>query len=121
MAKDDKRYERTPPWKIYLEVSAFVVLIVYTTFAGLQYREMHRSLVVDQRAWVSVVVPSAFPLDGSSIPASIQIVNSGKTPAKDFVGKVEKSCPANLWTATLEAVLTFSCSVHSRRRRSRTR
>jgi hypothetical protein len=88
MAKDDNRYERTPRWKIFLEVAAFLTLVAYTTFAGLQWEAVHDALLVDQRAWVSVVVPTSFPLDGSSIPASIQIANTGKTPAKHIEGDV---------------------------------
>src|ERR1700732_3843452 len=86
MAKD--KNDRMPRWKILLEIAAVVVLIVYTTFAGLQWEEMHDALLVDQRAWVSVVVPNSFPLEGSSIPASIQIANTGKTPAKDVEGEI---------------------------------
>ena len=88
MAKDDNRSDRTPGWKIFLEVAAVLILLVYTTFAGLQWEAMHDALLVDQRAWVSVVVPTSFPLQGSSIPASIQIANTGKTPAKDVEGDV---------------------------------
>ena len=57
-------------------------------FAGLQWEAMHDALTTDQRAWVSVVAPSNFPLDGSSIPASIQIANTGKTPAKNVEGDI---------------------------------
>src|SRR6266581_3908793 len=88
MAKDDIGYERTPRWKIFLEVAALLTLVIYTTFAGLQWKAMHDALLVDQRAWVSVVVPPNFPLEGSSIPASIQVGNTGKTPAKDIEGDV---------------------------------
>ena len=88
MAKDDNRSDRAPWWKIFLEVVAVLLLIVYTTFAGLQWEAMHDALLVDQRAWVSVVVPPSFPLEGSSIPASIQIANTGKTPAKDVEGDI---------------------------------
>ena|SRR3984893_16099852 len=88
MAKDSDRRERTPPWKIVVEFGALLVLVAYTTFAGLQWEAMHDALTIDQRAWVSVVVPSNFPLDGSSIAASIQIANTGKTPAKDVEGDI---------------------------------
>jgi hypothetical protein len=88
MAKDENRSDGTPWWKILLEVTAVVVLVVYTTFAGLQWESMHDALLVDQRAWVSVVVPNSFPLEGSSISASIQIANTGKTPAKDVEGEI---------------------------------
>jgi hypothetical protein len=88
MAKDDNRSDRTPWSKILLEVAAVLVLVVYTTFAGLQWESMHDALLIDQRAWVSVVVPNSFPLEGSSIAASIQIANTGKTPAKDVEGDI---------------------------------
>jgi hypothetical protein len=88
MAKDPDRHERTPRWKIALEVSAVLVVVAYTIFAGLQWEAMHDAWIIEQRAWVSVVVPSNFPLDGSSIPASIQIANTGKTPAKDVEGDI---------------------------------
>ena len=87
-AKDDNRSDRTPWSKILLEVAAVLVLVVYTTFAGLQWESMHDALLVDQRAWVSVVVPTSFSLEGTSIPASIQIANTGKTPAKRIEGDV---------------------------------
>ena len=40
---------------------------------------------VDQRAWISILFPSSFQLNGTSIPVTTQIVNSGKTPAKGLV------------------------------------
>jgi hypothetical protein len=88
MAKNDSRSDSTPWWKILLEVAAVLVLVVYTPFAGLQWESMHDALLIDQRAWVSVVVPNGFPLGGSSIPASIQITNTGKTPARDVEGDI---------------------------------
>jgi len=88
MAKNENRSDGTPWWKILFEVTAVLVLVVYTTFAGLQWESMHDALLVDQRAWVSVVVPNSFPLDGSSILAPIQIANTGKTPAKDVEGDI---------------------------------
>jgi hypothetical protein len=90
MGKDDNKfgYERTSRWMIFFEVAAFLVLIVYTTFAGLQWEAMHDALLVDQRAWLSVVIPTNFPLAGAFIPASIQIANTGKTPAKDVEGDI---------------------------------
>jgi len=88
MANDDDRHDRTPLWKIFLEVAAVLVLVVYTTFAGLQWEAMHDALSVDQRAWISVIVPTNFPLEGSFILASIQITNTGKTPAKDVEGEI---------------------------------
>jgi hypothetical protein len=49
---------------------------------------------VDQRAWVSIVIPTVYPLDGTSIPVVTQIQNTGKTPATgvegDYVATVLK-------------------------------
>jgi hypothetical protein len=61
------------------------VLIIYTTFAGLQWHEMHHSLLVDQRAWVGVV--SADPPDLKPKPdffVTLHVTNSGHTPALNF-------------------------------------
>jgi hypothetical protein len=88
MAKDENRHERTPRWKILLEVAALLTLLVYTTFAGLQWETMHDALIVDQRAWLSVVIPLNFPLEGTFIPVPIQIANTGKTPAKKIEGDI---------------------------------
>jgi hypothetical protein len=88
MAKEDK-CEHMPLWKIFLEVMAVVVLVVYTTFAGFQWEAMHDAMLVDQRAWVSVVAPTDIPSQDSSVRASIQITNTGKTPAKDVEGDID--------------------------------
>jgi hypothetical protein len=79
MAKNENRSDGAPWWKILLEVTAVLVLVVYTAFAGLQWESMHDALRVDQRAWVSVVVPNSFLLEGSSIPS----VNSDSQYRKD--------------------------------------
>lgn len=47
---------------------------------------MRQAMRVDQRAWVSIVIPTAFPLNGTYIPIVIQIQNTGKTPATDVEG-----------------------------------
>jgi len=44
---------------------------------------MRQAMRVDQRAWVSIVIPPVFPLNGTSIPIVTQIQNTGKTPAAD--------------------------------------
>jgi hypothetical protein len=61
-----------------------LILLVYFTQAYF----MRKAMRVDQRAWVSVIVPTVFPLNGTSIPVVTQITNSGKTPAKDVQGDV---------------------------------
>ena len=71
------------------EMVGLLFLIGYTTFAGLQWYEMHRALLTDQRAWISVDIPSStFPLDGNYIPVVLKIENSGKTAAKQMEGDV---------------------------------
>jgi hypothetical protein len=78
----------TSRWNKLLALGTFLALLLSTGFAGLQWYEMRRALMVDQRAWVSVVGPPNFPLEGAAIPASIQIANTGKTPAKHVEGHV---------------------------------
>lgn len=71
-----------------LALGTFLALLFSTGIAGLQWYEMRHALQVDQRAWVSVVGPPSFPLEGAAIPASIQIANTGKTPAKHVEGDI---------------------------------
>jgi hypothetical protein len=52
------------------------------------WRDSHNNFIVDERAWVSVPVPTMYPLNGTSIPAVTQITNSGRTPAKHVEGDV---------------------------------
>ena len=78
----------TPRWKKRLEIVTLFVAIAAVLFAALQWYEMRQALFIDQRAWVSVVVPNTFPLEGASIPASFQIANTGKTPAKSVEGDI---------------------------------
>jgi hypothetical protein len=87
MTKDNNRDDRARWWKKWFDRAPFLLAIT-AAFAGLQWYEMRQALLVDQRAWVSVVIPLNFPLEGSSIPASIQITNTGKTPAKDIAGDI---------------------------------
>jgi hypothetical protein len=69
-------------YKIVLESTAvfagLAVLIVYAC----QLRVMQHQLKLDQRAWVGFVLPDKFPLEGTSIPATLQITSFGKTPAR---------------------------------------
>lgn len=48
---------------------------------------MRQSMRVDQRAWVSMVVPTVFPLNGTTIPIMTQIQNTGRTPASAVEGE----------------------------------
>lgn len=70
------------------ETATLIVAVSAVLFAGLQWYEMRKTLLLDQRPWVSVVGPPNFPLEGAFIPASIQIANTGKTPAKQVQGDI---------------------------------
>lgn len=74
--------KRTFNYKIVLETTAvFAGLAVLVVYAWQLY-VMQRQLRLDQRAWVGFVLPERFPLEGTSIPATIQITSFGKTPAR---------------------------------------
>src|ERR1700687_3503848 len=60
---------------------SLVALVAYFT----QAYYMRQAMRVDQRAWISMPFPNSFPMNGTSIPAVTQIINSGKTPAKGLV------------------------------------
>jgi hypothetical protein len=81
-------HESTPRWKRILEMIAVGAGVFYAIVAYWQWHEMHRALLVDQRAWISVAIPTNFPLEGTSILAPLQIANTGKTPAKDVEGDI---------------------------------
>lgn len=69
-------------YKLVLESTAvFVGLAVLMVYACQLYVMQHQ-LKLDQRAWVGFVLPANFPLNGTSIPATIQITSFGKTPAR---------------------------------------
>jgi hypothetical protein len=46
-----------------------------------------QSFHFEQRAWVSVTIP-AIPLNGKYIPATLQMTNTGKTPATGIQGNI---------------------------------
>jgi hypothetical protein len=75
-------------FKLVLEsvavVAALAVLVVY----GLQLSVMQHQLRLDQRAWIGFVLPSNFPLDGEVTPATLQVTNFGKTPARQVEGNI---------------------------------
>ncbi len=52
------------------------------------FREQLRVQKIVERAWVNIIPPANFPLDGAFIPVAMQIVNSGKTPAKEVQGDI---------------------------------
>jgi hypothetical protein len=78
--------DNTQVWKKRLERATLFVAVAAVIFAALQWYEMRHALLVDQRAWVNVVVPTNFPLEGAFIAVPIQIANTGKTPAKYVEG-----------------------------------
>jgi len=80
-AHERKKY-RLQKLTLIAGVVSLVAAVVYASIAGFQWHEMHKSLIVDQRAWVSIPFPLNFPLNGTFIPATTQIMNSGKTPAR---------------------------------------
>ena len=69
--------------KLLIEGFTLAAVVFYAFIAALQWYEMHKALVIDQRAWINVPFPTTFPLDGPFIPATIQITNTGRTPAKN--------------------------------------
>lgn len=72
-------------------ILAFAVGVVYF-FQLLSMRDSvehsRKSMQIDQRAWLKPTIPNFFPLNGSTIPADVQITNIGKTVATNVVGKV---------------------------------
>lgn len=79
--------------KLLLELGTFVAVAVYASVAWWQgcllkqsIQNAQENFIKDQRAWISVSVPNFFPLDGQTIPLKIQIVDTGKTVAKNVNG-----------------------------------
>src|SRR6266704_2329141 len=72
----------------FLEVAAIVVglavLIVYIC----QLRVMQQQVKLAERAWVGYVLPANFPLEGATTPATLQVTNFGKTPARQVEGDI---------------------------------
>jgi hypothetical protein len=62
----------------------FLTAIIYF----FQWRAQINALRVDQRAWISVPNPTSYPLNGTFIPLSTQMTNTGKTPARIIEGDV---------------------------------
>jgi hypothetical protein len=82
------RYEPTPAWWRLIELIGIAAVVVYSFITWRMWRDSHNNFVVDERAWVGVSVPTVFPLNGTSIPAAAQLVNSGKTPARGVEGDI---------------------------------
>ena len=82
-------YEYAPRWKIVLEVLAFSVLVVYTIFAGLQWRSMRSQLQVMQdtlnleRPWIGPISRTMYPKAevGHLIAVAWHFKNGGRTVA----------------------------------------
>jgi hypothetical protein len=72
----------------FLEAVAIVVglavLIVYIC----QLRVMQQQVKLAERAWVGYVLPTSFPLEGATTPATLQVTNFGKTPARQVEGDI---------------------------------
>lgn len=91
--KEDHMEETNKDWKELLRDRVFdtAALAVFVSVLALlayfwQACIMQKAMRVDQRAWVAVPVPTAFPLNGSYIPASVEIKDTGKTPARKVGG-----------------------------------
>jgi hypothetical protein len=67
--------------EIVMAIFVGATVIIYIVLVSISVTTMR----VDQRAWISIPFPNSFPLNGTSIPIVIQIINSGKTPAKGLV------------------------------------
>lgn len=76
------RYAPTPKWKTNLEALALFAAIIYAVVAYCQWREMHHSLLVDQRAWM---IPTESHFSQLEINKIVKIEstihNNGHTPA----------------------------------------
>jgi hypothetical protein len=80
-------------YKLLLEGATFLAVVFYAGIAWWQGCLMKQTVqitrdnfIVDQRAWISVSIPNFFPLDGPTIPLKIQIVDTGKTIARNVRG-----------------------------------
>jgi hypothetical protein len=82
------RYEPTPTWLRVVETIGVAAVVAYAFITWCMWRDSHDNFVTDERAWVNVPVPTVFPLNGTSIPAATQLMNSGKTPARGVEGDV---------------------------------
>jgi hypothetical protein len=77
------RYEPTQRWWRVVEGLGVAAALFYAGITWFMWRDSHHGFRTDERAWVSVPAPASYPLNGASIPVVTQIVNSGKTPARD--------------------------------------
>jgi hypothetical protein len=82
------------------QVVGVVLLAVYTCYTIKMYRANKRAadaardsaeiatktMHIDQRAWMNVVIGKVVPQDGSPIKMPVRIVNTGKTPAYKLHG-----------------------------------
>lgn len=85
-------WRNTEWWMIILTGAVAFFAGVSAWIFYLQLAEMHRTAILDQRAWVSLSVAWQPLIENSHLKAIIRVVNTGKTPASgvhhDFV--VEK-------------------------------
>lgn len=86
---EQRWYKSFDGWKELLEVLGILFAIGYAVITYLQWRDLRTNFDTDQRAWISVSVQNNVAvLPGDSIPISFELLNSGKTPAKNIEGDV---------------------------------
>ncbi len=74
--------------KFVLELIAVVVGLGVLVVYYCQLRVMRQQVNLAERAWVGFVLPTNLPLNGTSIPATIQVNSFGKTPARGVEGDI---------------------------------
>jgi len=107
-----------------LQIVGVVLLAVYTCYTIKMYHANKRAadaardssdvaaktMHIDQRAWMNVVVGQAVLQDGSPIKMPLRIVNTGKTPAYNLHGVVV----INLLKESEQPDFNFGAGVHPR-------
>lgn len=75
-------------YKTVLESTAVLAGLAVLVVYACQLYVMQHQLRLDQRAWIGFVLPNNFPLDGQTTPATLQVTNFGKTPARQVQGNI---------------------------------
>lgn len=69
-------------WKEWIEVGTMIAGIIVTFLIYLQWREMQRDRILDERAWISLGgVGLMLPYSASHVGIHTIIANTGKSPA----------------------------------------